>query len=171
MNSVLEQALIDAMNKALTIDTVNDMTTDDDDDDDVDFEPTEKLQVSVHEFNNSHENHIRIVLDDFLVESLIYRGSDQLGDQAQYGLTPMNENLSLSFDEMFVNAWIEFVIGADGTSTSIWLRTDHIYMCENLSFPLNIELIDEDYFYVVRATVIQKNATFYFTNLFIQTIN
>lgn len=174
----LEQALIDAMKGAMTL------TDENDSDgsmeclrDETPTHPIEWLQIKTHQFNNSHANHIRIVLEDFLVEGLMYFGSDEVGDQNQYAMTPRNKNLSLSFNEMLANTWIEFVVKKEPTmddkkgDASIWLRTDYIYMCEHEHFPLDIELVDNDHRYIVRTTVVKIDDYFHFKNLGIQTTN
>jgi len=174
----LEQALIDAMKGAMTL-------TDAEDSDggsercerpDSPNYPTEWLQVRIHEHNNYNSHHIRIVLEDYLIEGLMYEGTKQVGDQDQYALTAKNKELSLQFNDLLANTWIEFIVKKEPTfddkkgDANIWLRTDYIYMCEYDHFPLDIEMVDKDYRYVVRATVIKIEEVFYFKNLGIQTI-
>jgi hypothetical protein len=166
----LENALVNAMKKAMVIgeDSDDSMTTQDD----PQLPPTEHLCVRIHQFSSSHENSIRVVLDDYLVESLMYSGTEQIGDQDQYALTPSKLVLSLSLEELTGNTWIEFLItnGGDTKPVSIWLRTSYIFMCYPSQFPLELELVDTDYRYVVRSLVLSEGGIFHFKNLGIQTI-
>jgi hypothetical protein len=166
----LENALVAAMQSAMTLgDSDDSMETQSNDDHD--RPPTEHLQVRVHQYNISHQNSIRIVLEDYMVESVMYYGTDQLGDQDQYALTPNKAILQMSFTELLGNTWIEFLItNAGNNSVSIWLRTEYIYMIDPSLFPMSIELVDNDYKYVVRSSVLLENQIFYFKNLCIQTI-
>ena len=167
----LENALVVAMRKAMTLEGQEEETQQ---------EwlanqpvpPSEHLQVNLHPFTNSHANSIRVVLDDYMVETIMYEGSNTLGDQDQYALTPSKQSLQLTFNELMGNTWIEFYItnGPFKKPVSIWLRTDYIYLCDQASFPLDIELVDRDYQYVVRSCVLREGEMYFFRNLGIQTI-
>lgn len=167
----LENALIVAMRKAMTLEGQEEETQQ---------EwlanqpspPSEHLKVKLHPFTNSNAKSLRVVLDDYMVESIMYEGSGNVGDQDQYALTPSKASLQLTFNELMGNTWIEFYItnGRFQTPVSIWLRTDYIYMCDTASFPLNIELVDRDYQYIVRSCVLREGEMYFFRNLGIQTI-
>ena len=164
--SEIENKLIAAMKSAMTIDSDSD---DESDYEDEDYEDDVQLQVRIHEFDTSPPFCIKIVLEDYLVESVVYYGSDQLGDQNQHALTPFKETLQLTSTELFENTWIEFCI-QDGTeSVNMWLRTEYICMNDQSS-PMNIELVDREYKYIVRSSVLSENEICYFKNLEIQTV-
>ena len=60
-------------------------------------------------------------------------GTNQDGDQDQYALTPKTKDLSISFNELLGNNWVEFILKKNPTfennegDSSIWLRTGYIY--------------------------------------------
>jgi len=167
----LENALVVAMRKAMTLENEEEMTQAEWMSEQP-LPPSERLTVRVHQFENSNVNCIRVVLDDFMVESIMYQGSNQLGDQDQYALTPCKKGLSLTFNELMGNTWIEFYItnGPFKTPVSIWLRTDYIYMCDTSELPLEVEMVDKDYQYVVKTCVLREGEMYFFKNLGIQTI-
>ena len=169
--SELEKKLIAAMKSALTL---HDSDSDSEDDDSSmktragsPPPPTPSEQLVVKLVQN--ETCFRVVLDDYLVEARVYKGSDTLGDQDQHALVPATSNLILTLADLTNHTWIEFIIKNDGLSTSLWLRTAHIWATDE---PVDIELVDNDYKYIVTARVglVSDNYYYYFKNLSIQTI-
>ena len=131
--------------------------------------PTESLQVFLHRFENGADNYPRKVQEDCLVETQTYEGSAVLGDQDQWALAPVYTMLVLSENDIVANTWIEFVIVNKGRAKHhVWLRTDYLYRCDD--FPLELELVDKEYDYVVRATVVHCHGNYSFKNFGIQTI-
>jgi len=158
--SNLESAFIAAMKNAMTID--------DDSDNSLDTQPppqpTEHLLVKLVQ----NASCVRIILSDYLVETCMYEGTATLGDQNQYALAPIKADLVLTLADLTQNTWIEFVI-TNGSKASIWLRTSHIW-ARDTHDPLELELVDSEYTYVVRAVVMNIEGNYYFKNLGIQTI-
>ena len=173
----LQRALATALKKALTLEA---------DEEDIEEEnqqeqqpespinqPFEQLQVSLHPYTNSLKKSIVIVLEDYLEEKITHFGNPGvLGDQDRYSLCPSSKKLVLSKKDLMNNKWVEFLIISNDfqkKDINIWLKTQFIYT--NNIFPHNIELVDNNYKYILNCEIFFKNDKYYFENIFIRTID
>ena len=165
----LEDTLMEEMKKIMSIEEMDGI------EEEVEEYPTEQLEIRLHKYKNCHVNCIQVVLSDYLVETMVYEGTRDIGDQDRYALTPVMQMLMLDMNALIGNKWIEFIVVAEKTVSnpkgngSIWLKTAHIYMAESNNFPMDMELVDQDYRYIVQFVVVQIDGVFHFKNLGIQT--
>ena len=147
----------------------------DEDEEEYDF-PQEQFEVILHQYQ-CKTNSFQIILQDYLIESMVYEGQNQLGDQDRYALTPVHKMLKINMNQLICNSWIEFIVVCDKTidnpqgNASMWLQTAHIYMAETNSYPIDMELVDEDYRYQVQFVIVKVDDMFYFNNLGITSFN
>ena len=154
-------------------DSIN-MNEDSDEEDDSMFPyleniPTEYMSVMLHAYTGA--DFPKIVYADFLVETMIYQGSEELGDLDQYGLTPVCEDrLEFTSSEMMNNTWLEFNITKNELFEKefrILFETSDIYMSDE--FPMEIKGVDRNNSYELFAWIVFENDCYYFEHLAIRT--
>ena len=68
-----------------------------DEDDEYEF-PQEQFKVILHQYQ-CKTNSFQILLQDYLIETMVYEGQNQLGDQDLYALTPVHKMLKINMKQ------------------------------------------------------------------------